>query len=366
MKYWRGYLVAFLAAACTWALTLFASSHQALMDTIYPYFTRLLMDSMAQWSSSVDFCLWQLGVLVFVGIVLVTIVLMIVLRWNPVQWFGWVLAAVSFVNLFNTSLYGLNQYTGSIADDLHMSNIPYSMSDLKDASLYFQEQVNDLAEELGRDEENLVQFEDFKTLADKAGEGFRVMTYERSASVMAGSRLPVKELGWQDHFTAQGVTGVTVGLTGESAVNPQVPDSALPFSMCMEMAHRMSIVNRPDSDFAAFLACEANPDSQFRYSGFLMAYAYCCDALESFDTYAARELLDEITASESEALQADLAAVRGFLKRPMERADGACNLMVNWYIEKIVLPSKVEETPLFDPTDESQVDLSGIRAAEES
>ena len=365
MKYWRGYVFAFIAAACTWALTLFASSHVALMDTVYPYFTRLLMDSVAQWSSSAGFCLWQLGVLVFIGAVLVSIVLMFVLRWNPVQWFGWVLAAVSVVNLLNTGLYGLNKYTGSITEDLRMTDTPYSMSDLKDAALYFQEQANTLAGEGQRDENGLAEFADFDTLANQACEGFRVMTYERSASVLAGSRLPVKELGWESHFTHRGITGMTVGLTGEAAVNPQVPDSALPFAMCREMAHRMSIVNSPDGDFAAFLTCEANPDPQFRYSGFMMAYAYCCDALESFDTYAARELLEEITASESDALRADLTAVRDFLKKPLDRADGACTMLVNWYIEKIVLPTKVEETPLFDPTDEEQVDLSGIRAAEE-
>ena len=37
-----------------------------------------------------------------------------------------------------------------------------------------------------------------------------------------------------------------------------------------------------------------------------------------------------------------------------------CDLLVNWHIQEVVLPSiTVEESP-FDPYDESKVDLSGI------
>ena len=42
-----------------------------------------------------------------------------------------------------------------------------------------------------------------------------------------------------------------------------------------------------------------------------------------------------------------------------------CDLLVNWHIQTVVLPSiTVEESP-FDPYDETQVDLSGIVNARE-
>ena len=67
MKYWRGYLVALLLFLGAWGLNLFASSHQALMDTFYPYVTRLLLDSLGQWSRGVGFCLGQVLLLAFVA-----------------------------------------------------------------------------------------------------------------------------------------------------------------------------------------------------------------------------------------------------------------------------------------------------------
>ena len=356
MKYWRGYLVALLLFLGAWGLNLFASSHQALMDTFYPYVTRLLLDSLGQWSGGVDFCLWQLLLLAFVVAVLAAVVLMFILRWNPIQVAGWVLAVVALVNLLNTGLYGLNQYTGSIADDLRLPNEPYAVTDLQTAVTYFRDKANELSSAGS-------QASDFETLAEKAADGFYVMVYERSASVLAGSRQPVKELGWADYYTGKGVTGVTVGLTGEAAVNPNVPQAMLPFSICREMAHRMCIVTPENSAFAAFLTCEANPDARFRYAGFLAAYDYCLRALESFGTSSAQQIIQQVTSGANTQVTQDLESYRSFLKEAPAEADTVCNLLVNWHIQYVVLPSQAEEPPLFDPTDETQVDLSGIRSA---
>ena len=59
MKYWRGYLVAAILAACTWAFREFAQTHSQLVDMVYPYVTRMVQTFMANWSSGVDYCLWQ-------------------------------------------------------------------------------------------------------------------------------------------------------------------------------------------------------------------------------------------------------------------------------------------------------------------
>ena len=37
-----------------------------------------------------------------------------------------------------------------------------------------------------------------------------------------------------------------------------------------------------------------------------------------------------------------------------------CDLLVNWHIQTVVLPSITVEDSPFDPYDETQVDLSGI------
>ena len=78
MKYWTGYLTAGIIAAITWALQRLAENFEELVDMVYPYVTRTVLDILAGWSSGVCFCLWQMGALVgglsFLGSIVLAVV----------------------------------------------------------------------------------------------------------------------------------------------------------------------------------------------------------------------------------------------------------------------------------------------------
>ena len=120
MKYWRGYLVAAVFAAITWALMQLGQQFTTLVDMVYPYVIRTFQGILAQWSGSVDFVLWQVLAMALVVLGLASIVLMVVLKWNPIQWFGWVLAAASIVYMLNTLVFGLNYFAGPMAEDIRL------------------------------------------------------------------------------------------------------------------------------------------------------------------------------------------------------------------------------------------------------
>ena len=88
MKYWFGYLTAGIFGAITWVLMQFGEKFAVLVDMVYPYVIRTLQSMLAQWSSGVDFAVWQLLAVVLGVLILASIVLMIVLKWNPIQWAG--------------------------------------------------------------------------------------------------------------------------------------------------------------------------------------------------------------------------------------------------------------------------------------
>ena len=382
MKYWRGYLVAAVVAACSWGLMAFAQGHSALVDIVYPYLSRMIMSFMAEWSSTVSFGVWQAVLLALGVLVVASIVLMIVLKWNPIQWFGWVLAAVSLLFLVHTGVYGLNYYAGDLADDMRLKVTEYTVSELEDATAYYLEQANALCTKISRDSDGQPKYPTFEKLAQQAAEGFQVLTYEEATSVFAGSTVPVKKLGWSGSFTRKGITGITMGITGEACVNPEVPAVGLPFAMCREMACRMSIVSEADANFTAFLACQANPNEEFQYSGYLMALRYCYQALSQVTTANGQTSLRRIEGNMSSKVRKDLETYNavfgndktqtpvGFntayhVEQHEEGASaytGVCDLLVNWHIQKFVLPLQVEEEVLFDPMDESQVDLSETTA----
>ena len=385
MKYWFGYLTAGIFAALTWVLTQFGQRYANLVDMIYPYVVRTLQDILANWTSQISYPVWQLLAVVLGVLVLASIVLMIIFKWNPISWFGWVLAAGCGIYMLHTLVFGLNYYAGPIAEDIRMEASAYTLSELTEATEYYRDKANELALRVPRDNAGNVSYDSFETLAAKAGDGFRYLTYQRNFSVFAGSTLPVKKLGWADMYTSMGITGVTMGLTGEAAVNPQIPDVCLPFTMCHEMAHRMCIASERDANFAAFLAASVNEDVQFQYSAYFMAYRYCYSALASVNSQSASAAAARVLAGVSEILQRDLTAYNTFFQSKRSAAatkvadtandaylkasgDSAglasygqvCDLLVAWHIQEVVIPSLAVEQSPFDPYDESQVDLSGI------
>ena len=354
MKHWRGYLVAAIVAACTWGLQLFSAAHAVLVDMIYPYVTRMVQNYLAEANGGAGFLVWR--ILLFVGIAaaLTLIVLALIRRWSIVRVVGWILAAVSMVWLVSVGMYGLNKYAGPLADDIRLENAEYaySLDELEKAAIFYRDQANKLADKVTRDSKGNIEDQEFNKLAEDAASGFQNLVYDRGYSVFAGSTQPVKKL------TLAGMrnTGKTVALTGESAVNPRLPMTALPFAMSHEMSHRMCIANDLDADFGAFLACTHSDSEVFQYAGYLNAYWACCRGLEAVDSAA----LQNVVSGENANLKNDLTEHKKAFGKSGMTDPQLCDLVTVWYVETQILPLQEEEDERFDPLDESKVDLSGI------
>lgn len=350
MKYWRGYLVAAIVAVCTWALGRFCAAHTQLVDMVYPYVDRIIMDYLAGWSSNFTGCLWQ-TIMIFLGVLLVaSAVLMIVLRWNPIQWFGWVLTAFSIFSLLNTGIYGLNQYTGSIAEDVRLTVNEYSIGSLERAAIYYGQMASEYSDKVSR-KDGSVKTADFEKLNEQAGEGFQVLTYDKTLPIFSGTTVPVKELGWLGRY--EGVTGKTVGLTGESAVNPNVPSVGMPFAICHEMMHRMCTYHDSDANFGAFLSCTNNSSNEFQYSGYLMAFRSCYNALAANETDLGQDALDRVMSHVDSKVMDDMADYNTFFGEKATDVDTEfTNLLVSWHIQEIAQYDEDEEH-IFDPMDET-------------
>ena len=385
MKYWFGYLTAAIFGAITWVLLQFGQKFTDLVDMVYPYVIRNVQNYLAQWTSVVEYPLWQLLAVALAVVILASLVLVVILKRNLIQWAGWVLAVFSGIYMLHTMVWGLSYHTGDLSQDLRLDVSSYNLEELTEATEFYRDRAMELAAWVERDEQGNVKFSDFEALAESAGQGFEVLTYQYHYPVFAGSRLPVKKLGWADMYTSMGITGVTFGLTGEAAVNPQIPDVTLPFTMVHEMAHRMCIANERDANFTGFLACSVHPDLQFQYSGYFMAYRYCYDALASVNHPSAVAAAARVQQGVSRQLQQDMDYYSQFFRSKQNdlatnvadtvndaylKTSGdtsgiasygqVCDLLVSWHIQTVVLPSITVEESHFDPYDERQIDLSGI------
>ena len=380
MKYWRGYLTAAIFAAISWALMQVAEKYSTLVDMVYPYVTRSVQGFLTAWTVSYDFCVWQIVILVFLVLALAALVLVFVFKGSIIQWFGWVLAAVSVVFCLHTGIYGLNHYAGPIENDLRLDMTDYTQAELEEALIFYRDQANAIAVVLPRDEQGVVKFSDFTAMSQQAGAGFRWLVLNRSFSIFGGDYTPVKQLGWADLYSSVGISGYTCFVTGEAAVNPQIPAVSMPFVICREMAHRMCVAREEEAAFAAYLACEASESQEYQYSAYFTAFRYCYNALYSVDSAAAvriregcaRELLldldyynnffssrrDEEAMEISDTITSLNLVIRGD-EDGIISGGSVCDYLVNWYLAEYAVEEVLPEQ-LFDPYDETQVDLSGI------
>ena len=382
MKVWWGYLTTAIFAVISWALVEFAKAHGVLVDMIYPYVTRLIISFLADMTAGSAGLVWQTILGILIAVALISGVLVVITKKNIIQWFGWVLATISFVAFLNTALYGLNAYAGPLADDVRLDVADYTVTELNETATFFRDKANALAQKAERNEDGSLNFGTFEELALQAAEGFQTLTYDDAISVFAGSTVPVKKLTLG---ASKGKTGITVALTGEAAVNPKVPTAALPFAMCKEMARRMTIYTQSDANFAAFLAGSKNTSPAFQYSAYLMAYFYCYEALASVPTSTAIACAAETDSGVNELLRKDLEEVKDFFGTPeivpnvqaaketqtteetgvvaevvFSEYSDVSDLLASWYIQNYILPLHQEEEEVFDPFDPTQVDLSGI------
>ena len=377
MKYWRGYLTAAILAAFTWVLIQMGQKYTTLVDMVYPYVTRSVQSFLTAWTGGFDFLVWQTAILFLIIVLIATLVLVFIFRAKIIRWLGWAVAAIVAVVLLHTGIYGLNQYAGPIEDDLRLHMKDYTQTDLENAAVFYRDMAMELADKVTRDENGAPVLGDFEELAAITGDGYRSLARERSFSIYGGDYTPVKKLGWAGIYSAMGKTGITVALTGEAAVNPNIPDQGLPFAMAHEMAHRLCIAREDDANFSAFLACAENESIAYQYSGYFMAYRFCIEALSSVDMEAAEELsaavtgnlaadIDEygkyFTENRDEKMTMLVTSVTDTYEEATAdetvRYSSVCDYLVNWHIDQYVEETVVEQK--FDPFDETQVDLGGL------
>jgi hypothetical protein len=394
LKYWRGFIVAAALALLTWGLTQFAAAHETLVDMVYPYASRLIQDFLAGWTSGVSVCLWQVLAILLVVLFLASIIAMILLKWNVIQWLGWVLAGVTMLWTLHTGMYGLNQYSSPLADDIRLNMIVIgdSATPLINATTYFRDKANEMADKVARDESGNLIAPSFEESAAQAANGFDYLVYEKNYPVFAGVTTPVKKLGWADMYTSMGIAGITMPFTGEAAVNPNSHPVTLPFTICHEMAHRMCIAPERDANLAAFLATTANSDPLYQYSGYFMAFRYCYNALATIPTSTATNACNQLYSGINDNMRRDLESYWAHLDATIDdnasdfadsvndtyiQASGdesgtksygeVTDLLLSWYWQEIYLPAHVDDEPedAFDPFDKDYIYGEGMETGGE-
>lgn len=271
-----------------------ANCFGAFFFSFYPAVSRFVTGILAGVTSVVPFALCEIVLAALILAVLISLVRAIGKK-HMVRWLTGVLLTACILLTAFVGVWGLNYYAPSMRGRLGLSDRQFTVEELKEATIYYRDRANELADSVERGENGVMVEYDFNELAAAAGDGYR--TLSQSIDDFSGSTARVKYLLTGDLQGKIGSTGVFICLTGESCVSTTTHSASMPFTMCHEIGHRMAFAREDEANFAGFLACAANVRPEFRYSGYYAAFRYCYSALYAQDPNAAAEVWSGVSAA---------------------------------------------------------------------
>lgn len=272
-------------------LTLFLVAAAAYIPGFFDFYTgisRNLMQYFGTLTGIFPFAVWEVAALLLLLLLLYTLVRTFTHKRGFLCWLAGVALFLSVMVFLFVGLWGLNHYAPPLAERVGLTVTGYTKAQLTDTTAYMAARAGALADQVPRTEAGDLQT-DFSAMAKSAPQGYAALgeTYDFFRS----DQLPqVKKLLVPQLFSYTGTTGIFVAFTGESCVNPDTYAASLPFTMCHEIAHRLTIAAEDEANFAAFLASTAHEDAAFQYSGWYSAFVYCYNALFEADQAAATEI----------------------------------------------------------------------------
>lgn len=175
-----------------------------------------------------------------------------------------------FIYLIFYTLWGMNYYRTGIASQLQLVEKKYSVNDLDTLAGLLHARLNEQAAALTpvmRD-----SFTSKKALFTGAVGAYQSICKQypflkyKSASVKPSLfSYPGNYLGFQGYYNP---------FSGEAQVNTLMPASVAPFVVTHEIAHQLGYAKESEANFVGFLACRAQPSTDFKYAVYFDMYHY--------------------------------------------------------------------------------------------
>lgn len=226
---------------------------------------------------------------------------------------------ISFLCVTN---YGMNHRRYTFAQISGLEVRPSSVEELYSLCVFLTQTANALREQVNEDENGVfVLSEDVYETAKNAKTYFNELNTTYPTLYTTGTPKPVFASEVMSYLD---ISGIYCPFTFEANVNVHMNDSAIPFTMCHELAHLSGYMREDEANFIAFLASTHNNDLDFVYSGMFLAMIHTSNALFAADL----ELWKEVNAMKSDAVERDSLANNAYWDRydtPVAEASNKVN-----------------------------------------
>ena len=211
---------------------------------------------------------------------------------------GWLLSGALLLYML---LHGLNFYRLPVSRLMELDTSIQSPEFLQQVCIELAQNASAARKQLVEDDDGCVKLSrSLSATLRQADNGYRKL--EKEWSFLWGGVWRAKPVQLSHWWSYTGITGMYFPLLAEANVNIDVPDSSIPATASHELAHTRGFAREDECNFFAYLASIHNDSADFRYSGYLLAYIYCSDALHGYDS----DRWGEVRAHCSEGMLRDL------------------------------------------------------------
>ena len=265
------------------------------------------------------------------------------------RWAASVLAMASALFALFTLWWGVLYCSDSFVERSGLERRPISARELQSVTEYFAALANEFSAPVERDERGIFNA-DLDALFDRSVTLYRAVEVE--IPCLTGPELRAKPAVFSKIMSLLNNTGYFCPYTAEANVNVDCTMALIPATIAHELAHQLGVAREDEANFCAVLACMADDDPAYRYSGALMAYIYLGNALHDTDYEAwqtvyqslnedVRRDLDDHNAYwdryDTPVADASDKVYEGMLKtygddRGMKSYDACVDLLTLWYL----------------------------------
>lgn len=193
-----------------------------------------------------------------------------------------VCTTLSFACLMYMICHGANYYRYPVEQMMSLDTSQKTPEQLLSVCEILAQGAVDAREDLGLAEDESYSFKesDFAELT-RGGNGYEKL-YDEYPFLWTsiGRQKPVM---LSEPWSYTGITGMYFPFFAECNVNVAQADYAIPFTAAHESAHSRGIAFEDECNFLAFLSCINSDYAEYRYSGYMTAFAYCSNALFAYD-----------------------------------------------------------------------------------
>lgn len=217
------------------------------------------------------------------------------------HYFSGIWLTVSVLFLLYTLNCGINYQRKSFSEQEGIVTETYSVEELQRVCEILTEDVNTYAEQVERNKDGVMEL-------DGSERGLAVEAMQRlgeSYGGMAGYYPKPKALMGSWLLSVQNLTGIYAPFTVEANYNNDMTDYNIPFTACHELSHLRGFMQEEEANFIAYLACMESEEAEFRYSGSLLGWIHCTNALRRADGDAWQEVREKLSEKVVPDLQAN-------------------------------------------------------------